>query len=136
MSRFTHLQGSHRGIQERGFTLIELVMVIVILGVLSAVALPKFVDLSADAQIAATQSVAGALTSASAINYAARKVDATKGSPITTCAGASVLLSGGVLPTGYNLGTVPLAIGVNSTVNCPLFGPKSTTGTAWITGIL
>ncbi len=59
--------------KQRGFTLIELVVVIIILGVLAAVAVPKFTDLSGDARTAAGRGVAGAISSGSSINYAARQ---------------------------------------------------------------
>lgn len=65
---------------QRGFTLIELVVVIIILGVLSAVAVPKFNDISTQARNAAARGVAGSLASATALNYANRQLNV--GTPV------------------------------------------------------
>jgi len=56
-------------VQQRGFTLIELVVVIVILGILAAFAVPRFMGLETEARIAAVKSLGGTLRSAAAMAH-------------------------------------------------------------------
>ena len=56
--------------QQKGFTIIELVVVIVILGILAAVAFPKFQDLSGSAKTAVLNAGVAAFKSAAVITYA------------------------------------------------------------------
>lgn len=105
---------------QQGFTLIELVMVIVILGALAAIAVPKYVDLKADARAAALKAVAGAINSASAINYVARSGNSAKGVATAglTCYGAATAVLQGGIPTGYTLDSGSFVLPLGSTTVC------------------
>jgi MSHA pilin protein MshA len=79
---------------QQGFTLIELVTVIIILGILAAFAVPRFVNLSNEARAAAIDGLGGSVKSAMSLAHAKYIVEGTEPSSISM-EGATVTLSNG-----------------------------------------
>ena len=108
-------------LKEKGFTLIELVMVIAIVGILAAIAIPRFVDLSGQARQSATRGSLGAVRSVLAIRYAQ-----------TATGGAAAAFPASLSASDFADGQLPLNA-VNNTRGVAILGATAggtVTGTA------
>jgi MSHA pilin protein MshA len=100
-----------KNLKARGFTLIELVVVITILGILAAFAIPKFISLDTQARVATVNALAGSVKSAAAL---ARSLEMANGGAAT----ASVSMEGATVTMANfypDLAGIPLAINMTGT---------------------
>ena len=97
---------------QSGFTLIELIMVIVILGILGATAIPKFADLKTDARLSALEGLKGAMDAAGAIAHGVQQAKGYASGTAVTIAGNNVSMVNGYPASG--VGGIMNAIDISS----------------------
>lgn len=130
------LKGAPVRKSQAGFTLIELIMVIVILGILSAVAAPKFLDLTGDAKSAASDSIYGTIQSTMSVAFASHRAGGLAASGegddayITDCTTLTNYLDGG-LPNGTTCasGVVTFPDAQTATITAETNTARATLGT-------
>ncbi len=100
---------------ERGLSIVEIVMTLVVLAILAATAIPGLVEKRAETHQPAVIEVAESLGSASAINYTVRSINNSNGIAVADCVDIASALEGSLLPE-YTITAAPISPG--STQQC------------------
>lgn len=153
MQRFNHL--SQLSSPQKGFTLIELVVVIVILGILAAFAIPRFANIATDARTSAINGMAGTLRSTAALVHGmalARNVNngvlSLEGSTVTIVNGYPAASAAGIEAAMVNVDastfnvahaggvTTVTVVGASTPANCSVTYTEAIAGPPMMPGIV